>query len=385
MKSIIINIFCLFLVIGVQAQTGVSFEKGTWEEILATAKKQNKLIFMDAYTTWCGPCKKMSKETFTQGKVGDFYNKNFINVKMDMEKGEGVALANEYKVELYPTLLFLSADGTLVHRTAGYHDADQFIELGNIAIDPARNLGAMKMRYASGDRDPDFLLNYTKASADVMDGSHNAIAAQYMKTQKNWDTPGNQQFIMRYCEDADSKMFDYLTKNRASFVAQFGDQAVVDKIQNIVYQSIYDQPDMTLDQIDRLFEQAYPEKAAELSSKYRMTYYRNRGDRAGFATSAIDHYSIYGAEDATELNDVAWTFYEVIDDPKLLQGGIDLAKQSVKIKADYFNMDTLAALYKKSGNKKKAKKAAKKAIKLAKKSNQDASLTEDLLKEIKKM
>ena len=116
-----------------------------------------------------------------------------------------------------------------------------------------------------------------------------------------------------------------------------------------------------------------------------MTYYRTRGDREGFAKSAIDHFKKYPSKDASELNDIAWTFYEVIDNPSLLEGGIRLAKKSIKVKKQYSSMDTLAALYKKIGNKKKALKTAKKAIKLAKKSNEDYSLTEDLLTEIKNM
>ena len=85
---------------------------------------------MDAYTTWCGPCKRMAAEVFTEPEVGRFYNENFINVKIDMEKGEGIELARQYDVYAYPTLLFINGEGELVHRGLGYQDFVQFYEPG---------------------------------------------------------------------------------------------------------------------------------------------------------------------------------------------------------------------------------------------------------------
>lgn len=88
------------------------------------------MIFVDAYTTWCGPCKWMAKNTFTDKSVGEFYNENFVNYKFDMEKGEGTAFANEFSVNAYPTLLYFHADGTVAHRTEGSEDASSFLESG---------------------------------------------------------------------------------------------------------------------------------------------------------------------------------------------------------------------------------------------------------------
>ncbi len=384
MQKIILSFtFLLFFVSHAYTQgDGIEFSTAKWKEILQLAKDSDKLIFMDAYTTWCGPCKMMTRDIFPQKTVGDFYNKNFINVKMDMEKGEGKMLSEKYNVVAYPTLLFIAADGTLVHRVAGYHDESQFLELGETAIDPSKNLAAMKQRYQSGERDPVFLKKYTSLCFDVMDGSHTAVAEEYMASQKDWSSEENMEFIQKYTNSADSPMFTFLTENRTAFIDQFGEKNVVRKIQELVYQKIYNTPDINLDQIKDLYKKAYPEKAEQLSSHYRMQFYRNRGDRDSFASSAIDHYAKYPTKDAMELNDVAWTFYEAIDKPEYLNGAVKLAKKSIKLDKGYMNTDTLAALYKKLGKKGKALKTAKKAIKLAKKSNEDYSLTEDLIKEI---
>lgn len=111
-------------------QTGIKFFEGTWEEALLLAKKQNKLIFLDIYATWCGPCKKLSAQTFPDPAVGKYYNERFINVKVDGEKGEGLTLRQRYNVRGYPTLLFINHKGEVVKSTAGFRDPLRFIELG---------------------------------------------------------------------------------------------------------------------------------------------------------------------------------------------------------------------------------------------------------------
>ncbi|MBW6481636.1 MAG: thioredoxin family protein [Vicingaceae bacterium] len=109
---------------------GIQFKKTNWNEVLSMAKKENKLIFMDIYATWCGPCKRLKANTFSDAEVGNLYNQKFINVAFDGEKGEGVELARKYGVRSYPTLLFLDGNGNIVKRTVGYHNAKEFIELG---------------------------------------------------------------------------------------------------------------------------------------------------------------------------------------------------------------------------------------------------------------
>ena len=73
---------------------------------LKRPKQRIKLVFMDAYATWCGPCKWMSANVFTDPKVADYFNANFVNIKMDMEKGEGPELARQFNLRAYPTLVF---------------------------------------------------------------------------------------------------------------------------------------------------------------------------------------------------------------------------------------------------------------------------------------
>ncbi len=380
-----ISVF-LFIMLGslpIMAQ-GIDFSTQEWDNVLDQAKDEDKIVFVDAYTEWCGPCKKMSKQVFTSKKVGKYYNDNFISVKIDMEKGKGPQIGKSYNVFVYPTLLFVDGYGSLVHRVAGYQNVEQLIEEGKQASDPMNSLAAMDAKYNAGERDPGFLKTYLNTKAMAMDGSHLPVAKEYLKTQEDWSDPDNLSLIFNMTEDADSEMFEYLTANKDKFVEQYGASDVEGKIQGIIFAKIGDESaDLTMDEVGALFQKAYPSRAAKMTSAYRMTFTRERGDREGFGRAAIDHFAKYPTQDPDELNDAAWTMYQVIDDVKLLKGATKLAKQSIKLDNGYYNTDTLAALYSKMGKKGKAIKTAQKAIALAKKNNEDYSTTEELIQKLK--
>ncbi len=113
---------------------GIQFFDGTWDQVLAKAKKEKRLIFLDVYATWCGPCKRLQANTFTDEEVGKYFNKHFINVKLDGEKGEGRTIAQRYGVRAYPSLYFLDHTGQVVHFTAGFRDPQRMIELGESVV-----------------------------------------------------------------------------------------------------------------------------------------------------------------------------------------------------------------------------------------------------------
>lgn len=384
MRQIII-LFAFTILIGTSsyAQDGIVFSDGTWFQILEKAKKEDKVIFMDAYTTWCGPCKKMARETFTQKSVGEFFNANFINVKMDMEKGEGIQLAREYRVRAYPTLLFIDADGKEVHRALGFYDAEKFLEVGSVAADPSRRISGMDDRYEKGERSPEFLYKYAMVKYEAMDAMYVEIADAYMATQEDWMSEDKMNFIFRMANNSDSKMFDYMMENRALFEKQFGERAMAGKIQNLISQELAMVEDGdVLGKAKSVFSKVYSEKADFMYSQFKVAYYGQMSDWKNFAQAAVDHYDKYTAKSADELNNVAWTFYEEIDDKKQLKCALNWAKQAVEMENNYYNSDTLAALYYKLGKKGKAKSTALAAIELAKKEGEDYSITEELLRKI---
>lgn len=112
------------------AATGIQFQELSLKDAMAKAKKEHKLIFVDVYTTWCGPCKLLKKNTFPDKKLGDYYNKNFISIAADAEKGEWIKFAEDNRVQGYPTMMILDAEGKEIGRTMGYMPADPLLKFG---------------------------------------------------------------------------------------------------------------------------------------------------------------------------------------------------------------------------------------------------------------
>ena len=197
---------------------GISFhDNKPWKEILQLAKKENKLIFMDCYTSWCGPCKALAKNVFTQEKVGDFFNPRFINVEYDMEKGDGKMLNEQYKKHIigYPTLLLINAEGKVLQQLAGYKDADELIE-GIRSASEGKDLFSLAAEYQKGNREISFMkefiqsLNnaFLKDSVARVTGKFiRSMAPEELDKDEVWDIFGS------YVTDIRSDAFEYLVKN----------------------------------------------------------------------------------------------------------------------------------------------------------------------------
>ena len=117
-----------------QPPTGVAFFAGSWKAALAEAKRQNKPLFVDVYTNWCPPCRRMAQEAFPNPKVGETYNARFINYQINAELGEGVNLARSYAVFSYPTALYVAPNGELMQRSVGYGGINALLTQAKMAL-----------------------------------------------------------------------------------------------------------------------------------------------------------------------------------------------------------------------------------------------------------
>lgn len=196
------------------------------DQARAKAKQENKPILFDAYTTWCGPCKQMDKQVFTQHKVAKFYNDEFVNLKVDMEKGEGVSLKTKYEVTAYPTYLVLDKDGNVLHRAVGGMSAEEFVRFGEAGKSES-NLSGMMKRYESGERNTDFVLEYIKTlSGAYLTSETNNVADTYFIELSEGEKLSEQTwtFIEDYIVSPDSRAIKYIVENREKFTTSFGDK-----------------------------------------------------------------------------------------------------------------------------------------------------------------
>jgi len=367
MKQLIFSLLVLFAATSVQAG-GIDFFHGTWEEALVKAKKEDKLIFVDAYTTWCGPCKRMSKQVFTQDAVGEFYNKNFIAMKIDMEKTLGKKFQRKYPVSAFPTLYYIDGDGKVAHVTKGGKNPEQFIQLGQMAMKKNDKSGDYEAAYNEGKRDFDLVYSYVKALNKAGKPSLK-ISNDYIKSQKDLTTEENLRFILEATTEADSRIFDLLTEHKAAIVQLTSEVEVNDRIEAACTRTAdkaieYKYYDLIKEATTKLSLVA-PEKAEVFAQTQAMRYHAADQEPAAYLKSADALAKIY-KKDPENLHKLAITVAKQYrKNPQALKQAEKYAKSAASSGTDIAYYFTQAQILKKMGKSKDAIKVAEKAKKMA--------------------
>ncbi|WP_299556420.1 thioredoxin domain-containing protein [Seonamhaeicola sp.] len=171
MKKLALSAVLCLALFSTNAQ-GIKWQKNvdgaTFQQVKTLAKAENKKIFLDFYTKWCGPCRSMDMNVFNQKEIGDYYNDRFINFKVDAEVGEGIELAKQYEVRGYPTYIFVDTEGKPLidaGSSIGRADVESMIAFAKEALGgKVKTWEAYQAEYnAPGKKDPVFLQQYMKA------------------------------------------------------------------------------------------------------------------------------------------------------------------------------------------------------------------------------
>ena len=227
-RGLFFTCVCLCATVSGFAQ-GVEFRNISFAEALKAAKAENKTVFMDCYTSWCGPCKMMANDIFPQEKVGKYMNERFVCVKYDMEKGEGVELQKRYKNEIsaYPTFLVINAEGKIVHRFVGSRNADELLQ--ELDYDTSSAWGVVQARYDSGERDKEFLLQYLNLLLGASDKRAENVAGELFATLDD-DEKVSEKYAFLFqnlgLNTVGSDIYAYFLANRSRYEAVMGGKTV---------------------------------------------------------------------------------------------------------------------------------------------------------------
>ena len=202
---------------------GIAFRVLSFSEALKRAEVEDKLLFVDCFTTWCGPCKRLSKVVFKDSLVADYFNRHFVNLKMDMEKGEGVELRKKYGVHAYPTLLFINSSGEVVYRLVGAEDAPELLKKVKLGVESGGRSG-LKKRYEAGDRDLAFICGYINAlSAANREQEAGKVAADFLQGREQKMLEDEDYFLVfyYYVHDVNSSAFQYVVNHQKEIADKF--------------------------------------------------------------------------------------------------------------------------------------------------------------------
>lgn len=383
----------LFLLISTTlfSQDGIKFGKQSFAKTLEQAKKENKLIFLDAFASWCGPCKLLDKNVFPKKEVGDYFNANFLNLHIDMEKGEGIDIAKKYGIYSYPTLLFIDGDGKVAYKAAGYMSPQELISIAKEAVNPENTLENKIVKFEAGEKDPEFLMGLIKNTYATDFSLAQKVATRYFQTRTDATYSKEEAgMLLFFTKTIDDELYKIFTAKKAelstqipeSYLAEYDKQLKL----NTVLQKSFDANTQSINESTFLAEgtKIYGEKEAkQLLNKINMDLFFTQKKYDDYAKSALNYYQNPTDFATDELNNVAWNFYLYVTDNTLLTQVTQLCLEGIKKEENSQNTDTLANIYYKLGDNKNAKLWAKKSIEIAKAKGDEYASTEELLKKIK--
>ena len=148
---------------------GIVFCELTLEAACRQADSEGKYVFVDCYTSWCGPCRQMATREFVKPEAGTYFNEKFVCVKYDMERGEGIQLRERFKVTAYPTFLLLKSNGTEIGRLVGGNELLPFIEKVEYLLKPENSLSLKKERFKAGQLNKKEMMEYVDGLFNALD------------------------------------------------------------------------------------------------------------------------------------------------------------------------------------------------------------------------
>lgn len=369
---------------------GMKFFKGTYEELLAEAKKQDKKIFIDFYTKWCGPCRAMAKNIFPLEAVGKFYNEHFICYKVDAEVGEGPELAKKYKVKGFPTFTFTDANGKSIYEgtSIGTNSEEGFIRLGRLALGLEKKDWAWYQdEFKKGNRNTQFLEEYFKArmAATHMPPGVDDWYMLYESYPENERWEGKPLQMAFWQARYGNKFYDIVVKNKEKFPLLKDAKNAVAWFNGSLYDAMDEET--KLKSTFEALKKEFPTYADQAKSLFDADLLRFQNKEAEHVVKLMKYKEKYGEP----LGFDRMVSFSALKAKKLDKKNAEFIRQYFEeglnsTPVHFFSVGAYAYLTYKSGKVKEAKEIAKKykeeaeKYKTSKKSTWPYSIIQNILK-----
>jgi thioredoxin-related protein len=385
MKCAKISIVLVAIFFSSLVQAQVNFVNQSWEQILSKAKSENKLVYLDAYTDWCGWCKVLDKETFSNPQVGDFMNRNFVSTKLEMEKSEmGKKIAMKYVVNSFPSGLIFNGDGNLVYTIAGYSPPKDFMNLLKEAILPPNQWNLKGYSNGFTANYPNFYLKAMGANGKK-EFPADSVVNNYLRNQEDKFAETSWVVWKRFSYALDESNKKFFLLNRTEFSDKFGKVMVEDILSSFIQKKV---ELAAKNKDEKMFDAAMKEMSEQISNAeenkpwYQLYFYEHSGDWKRFGTKANELITTKPDFASSSINAYAWSIYESCNDLETINLAISWMDKVVKTEAEYDYLDTYAALLYKVKNYPEAERYALQAIEVGKVQNRKVGDTQKLLEKI---
>jgi thioredoxin-related protein len=382
MRISLLTLCLLVLVNFTSAQT--TFNDYSWKELLKKAETEEKLIFIDAYTDWCGWCKVMDKNTFSDSAVGELMNTRFVNTKLEMEKSKlGSQLAMKYAINGFPTFLVLNAKGKMVYSIEGYREAENFIAELNKALDESNQLKQPGYSSNLNEPYPNFYKN-AFGNGKKKQYPDSLTVANYLNTHSienevTWQVAKRFYSLMAFEHVKD------IAQHKDKIIELFGKAEYYDFLISVVNNKVYKaQQDSNIEAAKTAvaFGSEYGNFTERNKNEAWLFYYRGNSDFENAALYFEKVKADTGKISASYINDLAWDIFLKCDNLTIIKKAIQWIDEIPASEMEWNIMDTQASLLYKSNQSERAAIMAQKAIETAKQKGENAKDTEALLEKI---
>lgn len=310
----------------------------------------------------------MDKNVFVKKEVAEFYNSNFINLKLDMEKGEGIDLVKKYEVTSFPTYLFIDYTGKIIHKANSKMSVEDFIKEGEKALNPMQSIGILADKHANNTITINELVSYAIALKQNRNNTYEKVletiqtkkTTDFYTSEKGWEVAKN--FIFD-----DSLIMEQFLKNETYYTTTFGKKEVNALKRKIIQRELYTysrekNSDLFFKKFDTLKQ--LNASIRDLSILHSGFYINT--DNANEYIKTTNFYLLKLDNDPETIAFIARSAANFSKNEKILkQAGKLISIAYQKEPLSYGTVSTYASIQNKIGNKKEALIAAELAVKMA--------------------
>lgn len=372
-----------------QSQNQFTVDGISYKTALENAKTEGKPVFVMLYADWCPHCNLMKKEVFSDAKVMDFLNKNYICVWKNIEKEEGTALKNKFKTTSLPAFLFLDSNETLLYALKGEMKTPDFLAEANYALNPKFQLPYLEKEFLADPANSTKFFAYLNTLKKGKDRTELSIPTHiYLQTQSDDQlvSETNWRVIANGVTDINSREFQYVLKHQKEFAAVASQNRVDRKVENIVTELLRPLVD-NMDTVNYYKQREVAksirlQKTDSLVFKFDLTMAERTEKWDFYKKLTLNDTEKLVWNDASFLKDIGQTYFKHINDTESLKKSILWVKHSLELSDSYDGNLLAARLYNKIRDKKSALKYAKDAAAIGKEMGWNTKDADTLLAEL---